>query len=63
MRAYKPTQLFGLMQKMDVTTMLFFGLTGPRGQRPITSRVPANHMIEKYRTKIQGGKSCDSSLL
>ena len=54
MRAYKPTQLFGLMQNMDVTTMLFYGLTGPRGQRPIISRVPDDHIIDKHRTKIQG---------
>jgi hypothetical protein len=42
------------MQNMDVTTMLFYGLTGPRGQRPITSGVPDDHMIDKHRTKIQG---------
>ncbi len=53
MRSYKPTQLFELMQNMDVTAMLFYGLTGPRGQRPITSGIPDGHMIDNHRTKIQ----------
>jgi hypothetical protein len=56
MRAYKPTQLFGLIQNMDVTTMLFYGLTGPRGQRPITFRMPDNHILDEHRTKIQGNR-------
>ena len=55
MRACRPTQLFGLIQNMDATTMLFYGLTGPRGQRPITSRVPDDHIFDVHRTKIQGG--------
>lgn len=54
MGAYKPTQLFGLIQNMDVTIMLFYGLTGARGQRSITSRMPDDHIIDKHRTKIQG---------
>jgi len=54
MRAYKPTQLFGLIQNEDVTARLFYGLTGPGGQRPITSGVPDNQMIDPHRTKIQG---------
>ena len=48
-------QLFGHIQNMDVTTMLFYGLTGPRGQWPITSRAPDDHIIDEDRTKIQGG--------
>ena len=63
MRAYKPTQLFGLIQNKDVTTMLFYGLTGPRGQRPITSRVPDDHIIDKHRTKIQGAVQAIEVLL
>lgn len=58
MRAYKPTQLFELMQNMNVMTMLFYGLTGPRGQRPITSGVPDDHMIANHRTKIHGYFFC-----
>lgn len=51
MRAYK---LFGLAQNVDVMTRLFYGLTGPRGQRPLTSGVPDDQMINKHKTKIQG---------
>ena len=39
---------------MDVTTKLFYGLTGPRCQRSITSRVPIDYIIDEHRTKIQG---------
>jgi len=54
MRAYKPSQLFGLIQSVDVLTMLFYGLTGPRGQRSITFRTQDNRIIGEHITKIQG---------
>ena len=54
MRAYRPTQLFGLIQNMNVTTMLFYGLTRPRCQRPITSRLQSDLIIDEHTTKIQG---------
>lgn len=57
MRAYTPKQLFGLIQNVDVMTMPFYGFTGPRRQRPLTSGVPDDQMIDKHRTKIQGGHS------
>src|SRR5207249_4047495 len=58
MRAQWPTQLFGLVQNMDVTTKLFYGLTGPRGQRSITSKLPSDHIVNEHRTKIQGDQGC-----
>ncbi len=54
MRAYRPTQLFGLIQNMNVTTMLFYGLTRPRCQVPITSRLQSDLIIDEHTTKIQG---------
>ncbi|TLY30123.1 MAG: DUF5069 domain-containing protein [Nitrospirae bacterium] len=59
MRAQWPTQLFGLVQNMDVTTKLFYGLTGPRGQRSITSKLPSDHIVNEHRTKIQGEEWVD----
>jgi len=44
---------------MDVTTKLFYGLTGPRGQRSITSKLPSDHIVNEHRTKIQGEEWVD----
>ena len=53
MRAQRPTQLFGLVQNMDMTTLLQHGLRGPREQRSIMSGLPEGYILFERKPRYK----------